>query len=177
MSTRGAILLAVGMLILGLLLGALTGGVAGYVAGQNARSAVSRNLPSNQLPAQPNQPSQGSGRAPSSRSLPPAANVVGGARVDDVEKDSPADKAGLKVADVITAVGSTKLDAQTALADVIKTFKPGDKVELSVTRGAQTLKLTVELGVATDNSNTARLGIRYTPLVPGGRFRNPDGSN
>ncbi len=175
MSTRGTILLAIGMLILGLLLGAAVGGTAGFFAGQNARLTTSRNVPANQMPVQPNQPAQGTERAPFSSGLPPAMNVIGGARVEEVEKDSPADKAGLQVGDVITAVGSAKLDAKTALADVIKTYKPGDKVELAITRGAQTLKLTVELGAAADNKDAARLGIRYTPMVPGGRFRFPDG--
>ena len=86
-----------------------------------------------------------------------------------------ADKAGLKVDDVITAVGSTKLSAQTALADAIKTYKPGDKVDLAVTRGSQTLTLPVELGAAADNKDTAWLGIRYTPVIPGNRFRFPGG--
>jgi putative serine protease PepD len=175
MSTRGTILLAIGMLILGLLLGAAGGGVVGYFAGQNAQMTVSRMGPGNSMPGAPNVPSQGSGRAPFLQGLPPAANVVGGARVEEVEKDSPAEKAGLQAGDVITAVGNKKLDTNTALADVIKTYKPGDKVELSVTRGAQTLKLTVELGAAADNKDAARLGIRYTPMVPGGRFRLPDG--
>ena len=175
MSTRRTILLAVGMLILGLLLGAATGGVAGYMAGQNTRLTARQNITVSQLPGQPNQPAQGSERAPFSQGLPPAANVVGGARVTEVEQDSPADKAGLKVDDVITAVGSTKLSAQTALADAIKTYKPGEKVDLAITRGSQTLTLTVQLGAAADNKDAAWLGIRYTPMVPGGRFRFPGG--
>lgn len=175
MSPRGTILLAIGMLILGLFFGAAMGGAAGYFAGQNARVTTSRNVPANQAPVQPNLPAPGTERVPFSSGLPPAMNVIGGARVEDVEKESPAEKAGVRVGDVITAVGSTKLDAQTALADVIKTYKPGDKVELAITRGAQTLKLTVELGAAADNKDAARLGIRYTPLIPGGRFRFPEG--
>ncbi len=175
MSTRGAILLAVGMLILGLLLGAVTGGAAGYVVGQNARLTTQQEILSSQLPGQPNQPSQGTERVPSSRGLPPAMNVIGGARVTEVEKDSPADKAGVKVDDVITAVGSTKLGAQTSLADAIKTYKPGDKVDLAITRGSQTLTLAVQLGAAADNKDTAWLGIRYTPMIPGGQFRFPGG--
>jgi len=174
MSTRGTILLAVGMLILGLALGAALGGTAGFFAGQNARLTTSRNVPALQMPVQPNQPAQGTERVPSS-GLPPAMNMIGGARVEEVEKDSPAEKAGLQVGDVITAVGSAKLNTQTALADAIKTYKPGDKIDLSITRGAQTLKLTVELGAAADNKDAARLGIRYTPMAPGGRFRFPDG--
>lgn len=172
MSTRGTILLAVGMLVLGLVLGAALGGVAGFFAGQNT-SVISRALPTNPAPATPQPSAPRTERTPILPNLPRALTVLGGARVEEVEKDSPAEKAGLQVGDVITAVGSTKLNANTSLADVIKTYKPGDKVELSVTRGAQTLKLTVELGAAADNS--ARLGIRYVPLVPGGLFRFPDG--
>jgi len=171
MSTRGAILLAVGMLILGVLLGALGGGVAGYVAGQNARVAARQIIAPFQMPAQPNSPAQPRQR----RNLPQAATVIGGARVTVVEKDSPADKAGLKADDIITAVGSTKLTTQNALADAIKTYKPGDKVDLAITRGSQTLTITVTLGAAPDNSNTAWLGIRYAPVIPGGRFNLPNG--
>lgn len=174
MSTRGTILLAVGMLVLGLVLGAALGGVAGFFAGQTA-STTTRALPANPAPtlhpAVPFAPRVE--HTPILPNLPRALNVLGGARVEEVEKDSPAEKAGLQVGDVITAVGSTKLDSNTSLAEVIKSHKPGDKVELSITRGAQTLKLAVELGAAADNS--ARLGIRYVPLVPGGRFRFPDG--
>lgn len=173
MSTRGTILLAVGMLILGLLLGAALGGAAGFFAGQNV-ALTSRAPIANAAPA-PNQPAPGAERAPVLPNLPRALNVLGGARVEEVEKDSPAEKAGLQVGDVITAVDGTKLGVNITLADVIKKYKPGDKVELAVTRGSQTLKLTVELGAASDDKNVARLGIRYTPLIPGGRFRFPDG--
>jgi len=172
MSTRGTILLAVGMLVLGLVLGAALGGVAGFFAGQST-STLSRALPTNPPPVTPSPSSPRTERVPVLPNLPRALNVLGGARVEEVEKDSPAEKAGIQVGDIITAVGSTKLDANTSLADVIKTYKPGDKVELSITRGTQTLKVTVELGAAADNS--ARLGIRYVPLIPGGRFRFPDG--
>ena len=174
MSTRGAILSAVGMLILGVLLGALGGGVAGYVAGQNARVAARQIIAPFQMPAQPSSPAQPA-QPRQRRNLPQAATVIGGARVTVVEKDSPADKAGLKADDIITAVGSTKLTTQTALADAIKTYKPGDKVDLAITRGSQTLTITVTLGAAPDNSNTAWLGIRYAPVIPGGRFNLPNG--
>ncbi len=171
MSTRGTVLLAIGMLVLGLGLGAALGGVAGYFAGQNA-SAAYRAQPT--IPWQSPAPltAPPTSRTPVMPNLPRALNVLGGARIEEVEKDSPAEKAGLQVGDVITAVGSTRLSVTTSLADVIKTYKPGDKVELAITRGRQTLIVTVELGAAADNS--ARLGVRYVPLIPGGRFRFPD---
>jgi S1-C subfamily serine protease len=182
MSSRGTILLAVGMLLLGVLLGGLTGGVTGFFMGQNSRMGLATSFRQNTLPSQmpgplPQQqsPQQNQPGNTVPRNFPSAANVAGGARVEEIDKDSPAEKAGLQVGDVITAVGTTKLDANTALSDAIKTYKPGDKVDLSITRGSQTLKLTVELGAATDSATTARLGIRYTPLTPNGRFRFPNG--
>jgi membrane-associated protease RseP (regulator of RpoE activity) len=174
MSTRGTILLAIGMLILGLLLGALGGAAAGFSIGQNARPAVSQNIPTARMPMQPVQPPQQNTPVPSNpRGLAPFANISGGARVEVVEKDSPAEKAGLKVGDVITAVGGTKLDTDHALADLIQAHKPGEKVDLAVTRGSQTLTVSVELGASSQDSSKAYLGIRYTPMIPGGQFRSP----
>jgi len=169
------------MLILGLLIGGLTGAIAGYFLGQSSRLQVSQVvLPSSTPTAQPTQPTQPQSQQPTPstpsprRSFPPALNVLGGARVEEVEKDSPAAKAGLHVGDIITAVGASRLDASHSLADLIQAHKPGEKVDLSVTRGAQTLTITVELGAAAQDSKQAWLGIRYSTL-PGGRFRLPGG--
>ncbi len=175
MTTRGAILLAIGMLILGLLIGGLTGGVAGFFMGQNSRSALSQRFlqtvpPMMQQP-QPGQPTPQPGDR---RGFPPAATVLGSASVESVEKDSPAEKAGLKAGDIITAVGSTKLDASHSLGDLIAAQKPGTKVDLSVTRGTQTMTITVELGTSAQDSSKAWLGIRYS-TIPGGRSRFPNG--
>lgn len=169
MSTRGTILLAIGMLVLGLLLGALGGGAAGFFIGQNAQPAISQALPPT-IPQMPFIPP---------RRFPPTMTAPSGARVIQVEKDSPAAKAGLQVGDVITAVGGVEIDEKNSLADLIQKRKPGDKVELTVTRGAQTLTLNVELGAAPQKSDTAYLGVRFAPVFPDGRrfqFRFP-GSN
>lgn len=166
MSTRGAILLAIGMLVLGLLLGAVIGGVGGFFVGQNSQLAVSRFVPPSYTP-QPNQPLPFG---------PRGANAVNGVRVDAITADSPAAKAGLQVGDVITAVGGTKIDATHSLADLVQAKKPGDNVDLAVTRGNQNLTITVTLGASPQNSGTAFLGISYTPMIPGGgRFRQPNG--
>ncbi|MBI5032996.1 MAG: PDZ domain-containing protein [Chloroflexi bacterium] len=193
MSTRGAILLAIGMLILGLSIGAMTGGVTGFFLGQSSRATAGQffqqgypqgRFPNQQGQAQPTptpqpapqqQPNQTN---PFNRrgfgNLPPAANVLNGARVTQVVGNSPAAKAGLKVGDIITAVGTTKLDADHALADLIQAHKPGEKVDLSVTRGSQTMIITVELGPSSNDSNKAYLGIEYS-VMPGAQFRFPNG--
>jgi len=187
MSNRGMILLAVGMLILGLLIGGLTGGVTGYVLGQGSRTALAaqflqrqQNLPSTQ-PQQPNQspnatPQPGQtnpfGRRNNGNGFPPAADVINGARVDQVDANGPAGKAGVQTNDIITAIGSTKLDANHSLADLIQAQKPGDNVTLSITRGSQTMQITVTLGASSTDSTKPLLGVTYSAL-PGGRFRFP----
>lgn len=184
MSNRGVILLATGMLILGLIVGGLVGGVGGFFAGRNnafARSAYMQGFGQQyQNPNQGNQnPNQTNPTNPQQPFTPRGGfqqqTVSNGAQVTQVETGSPAAKAGLQQGDVITAVSATTLDANHALADLIAAKKPGDKVELSVTRGTQTLTLTVELGASPQNANTAYLGIRYGAVAPtgGGRFRQP----
>jgi predicted metalloprotease with PDZ domain len=170
MSSRGAILLAIGMLVLGLLLGGLTGGVAGFVVGQGARPAVSQFVPRGNAP-QPNQPNQNPNPNPlpfGPRGAQPGANAVNGAVVAEVTADSPAAKAGLQVGDLITSVGGTKIDANHSLSDLVQAKKPGDTVDLAVTRGTQNLTITVTLGASQQDSNVAFLGIRFTPSMPGG---------
>jgi membrane-associated protease RseP (regulator of RpoE activity) len=187
MSNRGAILLAVGMLILGLLIGGLTGGVTGFVLGQGSRTAMAaqflqrqQNLPSTQ-PQQPNQPANPTpqpgqtnplGRRSNGNGFPPAADVINGVRVDQVDANGPAGKAGVQANDIITAIGSTKLDANHSLGDLIQAQKPGDNVTLSITRGSQTMQITVQLGASSTDSTKPLLGITYSAL-PGGRFRFP----
>jgi len=168
MSSRGAILLAIGMLIVGLLLGGLTGGVAGFFVGQSARPAVSQFVPRGTVP-QPSQPSPNATPNPfpfGPRGFQPGANAVNGAIVQEVTADSPAAKAGLQVGDIITAVGGTKIDASHSLADLIQAKKPGDTVDLAVTRGTQSLTINVTLGASQQNSSTAYLGIRFAPSFP-----------
>lgn len=59
---------------------------------------------------------------------------------------SPADKAGLKNNDVITAVDGITLNDNNPLVSVILNYKPGDTVKLTVQRGDQTLNLNLTLG-------------------------------
>ncbi len=185
MSSRGAILLAIGMLVLGLVLGGLMGGAAGFFMGQNVRQ-VTRNVAPFTNPRQQQQqpngnqtPSPNQNQNPNGNQNPrgfvPFRNIAGGARVDEIDNGSPAAKAGLQVGDIITAVGGVKLDSSHSLSDLVQTHKPGEKVDFSVTRGTQTMVTTIELGTSSQNSNQPWIGIRYTPMVPGGRFQNPNG--
>lgn len=59
--------------------------------------------------------------------------------------NSPAAAAGLKLNDIITAVGTDRIDAQNTLPDVLYKYKKGDQIELTVLRAGQELKLPVQL--------------------------------
>ncbi len=69
-----------------------------------------------------------------------------GPTVGYVIADSPADKAGLKRGDVITAVDGTAADDMRALLEALKDKKPGDMVTLSISRdgAAQDVAVTLE---------------------------------
>jgi serine protease Do len=68
-----------------------------------------------------------------------------GAVVSDLEKGSPAYKAGLKPYDVITSVNGTKVRDNAELRDRIASLKPGTKAELGIIRDGkeQTIEIVV----------------------------------
>ncbi len=60
--------------------------------------------------------------------------------------DSPADKAGIKENDVITAINGKELDEKAELADLIQELKIGDEVEMEILRdGKEKVKTKVKL--------------------------------
>jgi putative serine protease PepD len=74
-----------------------------------------------------------------------AAN--GGASVGSVVSGSPADKAGLKTGDVVTAIDGKTIENADELTASVAAHAPNDKVTLTVTRDGKTLTLDVTLGV------------------------------
>ena len=69
-----------------------------------------------------------------------------GAQITSVVSGTPADKAGLKAGDVITAVDADAVSSADALTANLSTRKPGNKVTLSVTRSGKMVKIAVTLG-------------------------------
>ena len=82
-------------------------------------------------------------------------NTTKGAAVSKVETGTPAEKAGLKAGDVITAVNGTTLNGTTTLGSVLSTLKPGDTVTLTVDRGGQTQTLTATLAEYPSTTSTS----------------------
>ncbi|MBN2000779.1 PDZ domain-containing protein [candidate division KSB1 bacterium] len=68
-----------------------------------------------------------------------------GVLVTKVEEDTPAEKAGLKAGDVITAVGEEKVGSEDELDDALEDYKKGDKLELTIVRKGKQQKMTVEM--------------------------------
>ena len=68
--------------------------------------------------------------------------------VVEVESGSPADDAGLRPRDVITALGSTAIEDSGDLLAALRDYEPGDDVTLTVARGGTggEEQIAVELG-------------------------------
>ena len=66
-----------------------------------------------------------------------------------VTADGPADKAGIEPDDVITEVDGERVHSGEELIVKIRSHRPGDRLELSVTRGGKDLSITLTLGSAT----------------------------
>src|SRR6185503_7453615 len=69
-----------------------------------------------------------------------------GAKVGEVASGAPADKAGLQNGDVITAVDGTAVTSSDQLIAVLAADSPGDQVQLTVSRGGSTQRVSVTLG-------------------------------
>ncbi len=71
--------------------------------------------------------------------------LTDGAYIVKVESGTPADKAGVKTGDVLTAINGTKIDKKTAVGDILSTLNVGDNAMLTVDRNGETKTLTVTL--------------------------------
>ena len=68
-----------------------------------------------------------------------------GAQIAEVSAGSTADKAGLKKGDVITKVNDQLITDSDSLVATIRSYRPGDKVTLTYTRGGKTSTVTLTL--------------------------------
>ncbi len=97
-----------------------------------------------------------------------------GALVQQVVKDSPAEKAGLVDGDVITKVEDVKIENSSQLTNYIATFAPDSKINVTIWREGKEKQVTVKLGERpadgtssekkTDDSVKNKLGIEVEEL-------------
>ncbi|MFM9969000.1 MAG: DegQ family serine endoprotease [Burkholderiales bacterium] len=98
-----------------------------------------------------------------------------GALVNSVEKNSPADKAGVKAGDVIRKLNGTEIGVSSELPALVAEIKPGSSASLEIWRDGRARNLSVTVGefaanavASTDASTQAagRLGLAVRPLTP-----------
>ncbi len=82
--------------------------------------------------------------------LPQGAAVIG--RVED---GSPADKAGLKTKDIVIAINGEPLQNYLQLGNKVSSMRPGEEVTLTIRRNGEKKKISVTLGSANQESQTA----------------------
>ena len=86
-----------------------------------------------------------------------------GVEIQDVTKESAAEKAGLKKGDVITKIGDTKISDPDDLVAAIKKNKPGEKVTVTYLRDKKEKTATAEL--------TKWKGMGAYSIAPGQNFK------
>lgn len=83
-----------------------------------------------------------------------------GAAVQSVAAGSPAEKAGLKIGDIVTMAGDEKITCANDLINAVKKAQVGDTLELTVYRKGQTITVTVtvaeQIQSATSGGNTSQ---------------------
>jgi putative serine protease PepD len=72
-------------------------------------------------------------------------DATGGAGVANVKNGSPADHAGLRSGDVVTAIGGKGVASSAGAVSAIDAHKPGDQVSISIRRNGQSQQLSVTL--------------------------------
>ena len=71
--------------------------------------------------------------------------VPEGAIVKEITEGGPADKAGLKVNDVITAINGQAVTSSDDVVDIVGDMAVGDKAELSIYRSGDTATITITI--------------------------------
>jgi putative serine protease PepD len=74
-------------------------------------------------------------------------SVPGGARITKINSGTPAQSAGLKVGDVITAFAGKAITSAGDITAAVSAAHPGQKVTITVKRGGATKQLSLTLGV------------------------------
>lgn len=93
-----------------------------------------------------------------------------GAAIKDIVEDGPADKAGLKPNDIITAVNGEEIGGRSDLAKRIKASSVGDKLKLTIYRQGETIELTVEVGEQVQSANGENTNEQEMPTESQGFF-------
>jgi len=155
------VVLVVGCSLAACLVGAVFGGAMGARIGYSLaeRRAVSPSA-LEQEPAWPEPPGR----------ITPDLEMRMAARVMYLTPDGPAEQAGVQVGDLILAVDDQEVSLLRDLVDIIRDYKPNDRVVLTILRNGRDERVRVRLGSrrSDDGQVVAALGLEYRlePVMP-----------
>lgn len=143
-------------------------GVASYFLGRRQESQVYRNFPG--IPIVPELLPEGlPEEVQPDRAFPfEMPQQVNGALIQRVMPGSPADAAGMRAGDLVTAIDGKLITPQQSLADLISSYEPGDTVTVTYLRfgGARRgqFDAQIELGENPNVPGAAYLGVEFMEL-------------
>jgi hypothetical protein len=79
-------------------------------------------------------------------SIPDMTSSPGGVRLMGVSKGGPAEKAGLRMGDIITRIGEHQVADLQAMTAALRSFRPGDTAAIALLRGTDTVTVDVTFG-------------------------------
>lgn len=82
-------------------------------------------------------------------------NVPQGVYVEEIIKDSSAEKSGLKVGDIITAINGNNIKTISELNKIKYTYNVGDKISLTITRENKEMNIELTLTEETEESKNS----------------------
>ena len=120
--------------------------VAGFVA-DVVRALADRPEPLTFVDAPPPQAAAGGqGYGAYLGTIPDMSESPGGVRLSGVRAGSPAEQAGLKAGDIITAIGAKAVANLYDMTDALRSHQPGDTVIITAKRGDAEIRVTAVLG-------------------------------
>ena len=96
--------------------------------------------------------------------------VTKGAIINQVGKDAPADKAGLKIGDVITRINGKTVEDTGQLRNLVAGTDPGAQAELTLIRNGKEIVLRVTVGELPDSGRRTTSAAGKDNNAPTGRF-------
>ena len=85
---------------------------------------------------------------------------AGGVLIADVQKEGPADKAGIKSGDILLELEGKKIKDNTGFRNEVARFLPNKKVELLLVRDGKNKKVTVTVGAYPDDGEAEAGGAK-----------------
>ena len=83
-------------------------------------------------------------------------SIRNGVYINEVQKGSAADKAGLKKDDVIIQLGSTPILSMSSLQEKVNSYRPGDKAQITVFRDGEQKVFDVTFQAITTDNGTVQ---------------------